>query len=65
MTGGTTTPVSCTYVVPFRRTAADIATLQGIPAGTVRSRLHYATQAMRAALHADAREPAVAENGTA
>ena len=27
MTGGTTTPVSCTYVVPFRRTAADIATL--------------------------------------
>ena len=45
--------------------AAEIAPMLGVPAGTVRSRLHYATQAMRAALQADAREPAIAENGTA
>lgn len=33
----------------------EIAELLGVPEGTVRSRLHYATGAMRAALEADAR----------
>jgi DNA-directed RNA polymerase specialized sigma24 family protein len=31
--------------------------------GTVKSRLHYATLAMRATLEADARRPAAAANG--
>jgi len=44
--------------------AAEIARMLGIPEGTARSRLHYATAAMRAALQADAR-PAVVENGAA
>lgn len=34
---------------------AEIADVIGIPAGTVRSRLHHAHRAMRAALEADAR----------
>ena len=34
---------------------AEIADVLGIPAGTVRSRLHHAHRAMRAALEADAR----------
>ncbi|TMB54645.1 MAG: hypothetical protein E6J47_07815 [Chloroflexi bacterium] len=34
---------------------ADLAETLGIPAGTARSRLHYAHRAMRAALEADAR----------
>ena len=38
---------------------AEIARTLGIPAGTARSRLHYAHRAMRAALAADEREPAV------
>jgi RNA polymerase sigma-70 factor (ECF subfamily) len=41
---------------------AEIADVLGIPAGTVRSRLHHAHRAMRAALDADAR--AVAVGGT-
>src|SRR3990170_3073689 len=45
--------------------AAEIAGMLGIPEGTARSRLHYATEAMRAALEADARQPAVAKNRTA
>jgi RNA polymerase sigma-70 factor (ECF subfamily) len=45
--------------------AAEIAQLLGIPEGTARSRLHYATEALRAALEADARQPAVAQNRTA
>ena len=44
--------------------AAEIAEILGIPSGTARSRLHYATEALRAALEADARRP-VAQNGTA
>ena len=44
--------------------AAEIARMLGIPEGTARSRLFYATEAMRAALEADARQPAVAHNGT-
>src|SRR4051795_13437760 len=45
--------------------AAEIARMLGIPEGTARSRLHYATEAMRAALEAGTRQPAVAQNGTA
>ena len=45
--------------------AAEIAPMLGIPEGTARSRLHYATQAMRAALEADARRPEGAQNRTA
>jgi RNA polymerase sigma-70 factor (ECF subfamily) len=45
--------------------AAEIARVLGIPEGTARSRLHYATAAMRAALEADARQPVVAHNRTA
>jgi len=45
--------------------AAEIARILGIPEGTARSRLHYATEQMRALLEADARQPAVAQNGTA
>ena len=44
--------------------ASEIAQMLGIPEGTARSRLHYATQAMRAALQADAR-PAAAQKRTA
>ena len=41
----------------------EIAQTLGIPEGTVRSRLHYATLAMRAVLEADARQVLVAEGG--
>jgi RNA polymerase sigma-70 factor (ECF subfamily) len=44
--------------------AAEIARILDIPEGTARSRLHYATEAMRAALQADARQIVVAQNGT-
>ena len=40
----------------------EIADTLGIPTGTVKSRLHYATATLRAALEADARET-VAPNG--
>ena len=46
-------------------TAAEIAHMLGIPEGTARSRLHYATEALRAALEADARQPSVVHNRTA
>jgi len=39
----------------------EIAELLGIPVGTVRSRLRYALQGLRAALDADARPPARSE----
>ena len=42
--------------------AAEIARILGIPEGTARSRLHYAVEAMRAVLQADAREPTFAQN---
>ena len=45
--------------------AAEIARIVGIPEGTARSRLHYATEALRAALEADARQPVVAQDRTA
>jgi RNA polymerase sigma-70 factor (ECF subfamily) len=35
--------------------AADVADVVGIPIGTAKSRIHYATEALRAALEADAR----------
>ena len=45
--------------------AAEIARILGIPQGTARSRLHYATEAMRAALEADARQSADTQRRTA
>lgn len=45
--------------------ATEMARILGIPEGTARSRLHYATEAMRAALQADARQPSDAKNRTA
>jgi RNA polymerase sigma-70 factor, ECF subfamily len=44
-------------------TPAEAATTMGTPAGTVRSRLHYALQLLRASLEADAR--ATTKRGTA
>lgn len=43
---------------------AEIAETLGVPAGTARSRLHYAHRAMRAALEADARRPFAAGGRT-
>lgn len=42
---------------------AEIAENLGIPAGTARSRLHYAHRAMRAALEADSRQVAAEGRG--
>ena len=42
-------------------TLAEAADALGVPAGTVKSRLHRATQAMRSALDADARPPLLIE----
>ena len=42
-------------------TVEDAAAAIGIPVGTAKSRLHYATDALRAALDADARAVAPAE----
>jgi RNA polymerase sigma-70 factor (ECF subfamily) len=44
---------------------AEIAKVLGIPEGTARSRLHYSTKAMRAALEADARRVVDAQKRTA
>jgi RNA polymerase sigma-70 factor (ECF subfamily) len=41
---------------------AVIADVLGVPAGTIRSRLHHAHRAMRAAIEADARATAVGGN---
>ena len=43
----------------------DIAETLGIPAGTVKSRLHYAMATLRAALEADARSSVAANGQTA
>lgn len=45
-------------------TAAEIAEVLGIPVGTAKSRLHYAAEAMRAAVDAAGRPPAAAGGGT-
>ena len=42
-------------------TAPEVAEELGVPLGTVKSRLHYATEALRAALDADARTAAPTE----
>ena len=42
---------------------AEIAETLGIPVGTAKSRVHYATELLRAGLEADAREPSHATNG--
>ena len=39
----------------------DVAEILEIPVGTAKSRLHRATQTLRAALEADAREPGLAK----
>jgi len=44
-------------------TSAEIAAALGVPPGTVHSRLHYATEALRAALEADTRTPAATPQG--
>ena len=46
-------------------TPAEMADVLGIPVGTVGSRLHYATRALRAAIEADERETTAAEDRTA
>jgi RNA polymerase sigma-70 factor, ECF subfamily len=38
-------------------TLPEVAEHLGIPVGTVKSRMHYATNALRAALEADLRSP--------
>ena len=43
------------------QSAEEAAGAIGIPIGTARSRLHYATHALRAALDADARSVAPSE----
>ena len=43
----------------------DVAEILAIPIGTAKSRLHRATQTLRAALEADAREPGIARGRTA
>jgi RNA polymerase sigma-70 factor, ECF subfamily len=51
-----------TYYLGF--TAADVADALDIPVGTAKSRLHYAIDALRAALAADARAlPTAAQRG--
>jgi RNA polymerase sigma-70 factor (ECF subfamily) len=44
--------------------AADVGEVLGVPTGTAKSRIHYATEALRAALESNARaEPAAAGEG--
>jgi RNA polymerase sigma-70 factor (ECF subfamily) len=54
--------VILTYYLDY--SMPEIGNALGIPVGTVRSRLHYARQAMRAALDAD-RRPAIGEGRSA
>jgi DNA-directed RNA polymerase specialized sigma24 family protein len=43
----------------------EVADAIGVPLGTVKSRVHHATQALRAALEADARSGGMTKGGTA
>jgi RNA polymerase sigma-70 factor (ECF subfamily) len=43
--------------------AREIADVFGVPVGTAKSRIHYATEVMRAALESDSRLPARIDNG--
>ena len=43
--------------------AEEIAEMLGIPIGTAKSRIHYATEAMRAALEADSRASVALTDG--
>jgi RNA polymerase sigma-70 factor (ECF subfamily) len=42
-------------------TLTEVAEQLGVPIGTVKSRMHYATASLRAALEADARSPLSSE----
>lgn len=44
---------------------AEVAEAIGVPVGTVKSRIHHATLALRAALEADARSGGMTKGGTA
>jgi RNA polymerase sigma-70 factor (ECF subfamily) len=43
---------------------AEVANVLVVPIGTVKSRLHYATAALRAAIEADARTPLSSSNAS-
>jgi RNA polymerase sigma-70 factor (ECF subfamily) len=43
--------------------AREVAEALGVPVGTAKSRIHYATEIMRAALESDDRVPAVSDKG--
>jgi len=55
-----TTEQRAAIVLQYYRglTLDEIAVILRVPSGTVRSRLHYAKRALRAAIEADARQPA-------
>lgn len=55
------TAVVLRYYAGF--SAEEIAEMLGIPVGTAKSRIHYATEAMRAALEADSRLPVALADG--
>ena len=42
---------------------AEVAEALGVPVGTAKSRIHYAVNALRAALEADERAPIATERG--
>ena len=44
---------------------AEVANATSVPLGTVKSRIHHGTSALRAALEADAREPGMTRGDTA
>jgi RNA polymerase sigma-70 factor (ECF subfamily) len=44
---------------------AEVAERVGVPIGTVKSRIHHASAAMRASLEADARTPSISQEHSA